>query len=149
MLNISIFALEISNIIIMTRTKTTIVVLFIAAVGSTVAFTFLESKMSIFGDMDHESLYYILLGLMVVTFLSYKIRIKRRLFKHADDELSIFRKYKASYYAYQTTLFIWLMVFILQKYFLTAQAMLGAGMFLSVIFGIVAKIVANREINEE
>jgi hypothetical protein len=149
MLNISIFALEISNIIIMTRTKTTIVVLFIAAVGSTVAFTFLESKMSIFGDMDHESLYYILLGLMVVTFLSYKIRIKRRLFKRADDELSIFRKYKASYYAYKTTIFIWLMVFILQKYFLTAQAMLGVGMFLSVIFGIVAKIVANREINEE
>jgi hypothetical protein len=149
MLNISIFALEISNIIIMTRTKTTTSVLIIAAAISTVAFTFLESKMSIFGDMDHESLYYILLGLMVVTFLSYKIRIKRRLFKRADDELSIFRKYKASYYAYKTTIFIWLMVFILQKYFLTAQAMLGVGMFLSVIFGIVAKIVANREINEE
>jgi hypothetical protein len=149
MLDISIFALEISNIIIMTRTKTTTSVLIIAAAISTVAFTFLESKMSIFGDMDHESLYYILLGLMVVTFMSYKIRIKRRLFKRADDELSIFRKYKASYYAYKTTIFIWLMVFILQKYFLTAQAMLGVGMFLSVIFGIVAKIVANREINEE
>ena len=133
----------------MTKTKKTLIVFIIAAAILTPTLTYLEKKISIFGDLDHESLYFILLGLLIVTLLSYKIRLKKRLLKRADDELSIFVKYKASYYAYRTTLFIWLIVFILQKYFISAQAMLGVGMLLSVIFGIAAKIVANRESHEE
>ena len=133
----------------MTKTKKTSIVFIIAAAILTFALTIVEEKISIFGDLDHETLYFILLGLLIVTFLSYKIRMKKRLLKRADDELSIFVKYKASYYAYKTTLFIWLIVFILQKHFISAQAMLGVGMLLSVIFGIAAKIVANLESDEK
>jgi len=133
----------------MTKTKKTSIVFIIAAAILTFALTIVEEKISIFGDLDHETLYFILLGLLIVTFLSYKIRMKKRLLKRADDELSIFVKYKASYYAYKTTLFIWLIVFILQKHFISAQAMLGVGMLLSVIFGIAAKIVANLESDDK
>lgn len=133
----------------MTKTKKTSIVFIIAAAILTFALTIVEKKISIFGDLDHETLYFILLGLLIVTFLSYKIRMKKRLLKRADDELSIFVKYKASYYAYKTTLFIWLIVFILQKHFISAQAMLGVGMLLSVIFGIAAKIVANLESDDK
>ncbi len=133
----------------MTKTKKTQIVFIIAATISTFALTIVEDKFSIFGDLDHETLYYILLGLLFVTFFSYKIRMKKRLLKRADDELSIFVKYKASYYAYRTTLFIWLIVFVLQKHYISAQAMLGVGMLLSVIFGIAAKIVANLESDEK
>ncbi len=133
----------------MTKTRKTSIVFIIAATISTFALTIVEDKFSIFGDLDHETLYYILLGLLFVTFLSYKIRMKKRLLKRADDELSIFVKYKASYYAYRTTLFIWLIVFVLQKHYISAQAMLGVGMLLSVIFGIAAKIVANLESDEK
>ncbi len=133
----------------MTKTKKTSIVFIIAATISTFALTIVEDKFSIFGDLDHETLYYILLGLLFVTFFSYKIRMKKRLLKRADDELSIFVKYKASYYAYRTTLFIWLIVFVLQKHYISAQAMLGVGMLLSVIFGIAAKIVANLESDEK
>ena len=151
MLYISIFALDIfnTNAIIMTRTKKTLIAFIFTATLLTVGLTLLEKNIVIFGDMNHESLYYILLGLIIIVSFVYKIRKKDKLLKRADDELSIYKKYKASYYAYSTTLFIWLIVFILQKYFISAQAMLGVGMLLSVIFGITAKIVANIETYEE
>jgi len=133
----------------MTRTKKTLIAFIFTATLLTVGLTILEKNIIIFGDMDHESLYFILLGLTVITIGGYKIRKKKRLLKRADDELSILRKYKASYYAYTSTLVIWFNIFILQRYSTNSQTILSIGILLTVIFGITAKIVANRETHEE
>jgi asparagine N-glycosylation enzyme membrane subunit Stt3 len=133
----------------MTRTKKTSIAFLFGALFSTLAFMFLEKQFSLFGDMDYESLHFLFFILIIIALGTYKIRKKDKLLKRADDEMSIHNKYKASYYAYESTLSIWLFIFILSRHFPNAMSMLGTGIFLTVAFGVIAKIVANREINEE
>ena len=133
----------------MTQTKKTSIAFLIGALLSTLAFMFLEKQFSLFGDMDYESLHFLFFVFIIVALGTYKIRKKDKLLKRADDEMSIHNKYKASYYAYESTLFIWLFIFILSRHFPNAMSMMGTGIFLTVAFGVIAKIVANRETNEE
>ena len=65
-----------------------------------------------------------------------------------DDELSLLIKYKAGYYAYLITMFIWLLIFLVKESFPNPDVLLGIGIMLSAISAIVSRIVIKRKPNE-
>jgi hypothetical protein len=65
-----------------------------------------------------------------------------------DDELSNLIKYKAGYYAFMTSMYIWLFIFLFKRYFPDAETMLGGGILLSAFVAIGLKIYLMHNYHE-
>lgn len=65
-----------------------------------------------------------------------------------EDELSTQIKYKAGYYAFITSMYIWLFIFLLKRYFSDVETMLGVGILLSAFVAIVVKGYLTRNYDE-
>lgn len=68
-----------------------------------------------------------------------------------DDELSDLIKYKAGYYAFMTSMYIWLFIFLFKRYFPNVETMLGSGILLSagVAIGLKGYFIRNYHENED
>jgi len=66
----------------------------------------------------------------------------------AEDELSTQIKYKAGYFAFYASMYIWLFIFLLQRHFPDVETMLGSGILLSAIIAIVVKGYLTRNLHE-
>ena len=66
----------------------------------------------------------------------------------ADDELSMRIKYKAGYYAYLVTMYMWLLIFILKDAFPDIETLLGGGILFSGLIAFLSKILVKRNFNE-
>ena len=67
----------------------------------------------------------------------------------AEDELSNLVKYKSGYYAYLSSMYMWLFIFIFKSKFPDTETMLGGGILLSVLIFYISKIIVKRELNEK
>jgi len=65
-----------------------------------------------------------------------------------DDELSTRIKYKAGYYAYLTSMYMWLFIFLLKDNFPDVETMLGGGILLSAAFSVIIKYVIKYKFDE-
>ena len=65
-----------------------------------------------------------------------------------EDELSTQIKYRAGYYAFIASLYIWLFIFLFNRYFADVETMLGSGILLSAFVSIVAKSYLTRNYDE-
>lgn len=65
-----------------------------------------------------------------------------------DDELSNQIKYKAGYYSFLTSMYIWLFIFLFQRYFPDVETMLGGGILLSCVIAIAMKAYLTRHFDE-
>lgn len=65
-----------------------------------------------------------------------------------EDELSTQIKYKAGYYAFLTSLYIWLAIFLFQRFIPDVETMLGGGILLSACVAIGIKAYLTRSYNE-
>lgn len=65
-----------------------------------------------------------------------------------DDELSTHIKYKAGYYAFITSMYVWLFVFLFQRHFGDVETMLGFGILLSAVISIGIKGYLTRNFHE-
>jgi hypothetical protein len=65
-----------------------------------------------------------------------------------DDELSTRIKYKAGYYAYLTSMYMWLFIFLLKDNFPNVETMLGGGILLSAAISVIIKYVVKYKFNE-
>jgi hypothetical protein len=65
-----------------------------------------------------------------------------------DDELSNLIKYKAGYYAFMTSMYIWLFIFLFKRYFPDVETMLGGGILLSAFVAIGLKIYLMHNYHE-
>lgn len=65
-----------------------------------------------------------------------------------EDELSTQIKYKAGYFAFIASMYIWLFIFLLQRHFQDVETMLGSGILLSAIIAIVIKGYLARNFHE-
>jgi len=61
-----------------------------------------------------------------------------------DDELSTSVKYKAGYYAFMASLFVWVAILLLQRHFPDVDTMLGSGILASCILAIFFRVVLGR-----
>jgi len=64
-----------------------------------------------------------------------------------EDELSTKIKYKSGYYAYHTSMYMWLFIFILKDKFPDIETMLGGGILLSALISVIAKYYIKQNFN--
>ena len=67
----------------------------------------------------------------------------------AEDEMSNRIKYKAGYYAFLTSLYMWLFIFLFKDFFPDVETMLGGGILLSATLSIVIKTYLTRNFHED
>ncbi|MCP4273525.1 MAG: hypothetical protein GY781_16475 [Gammaproteobacteria bacterium] len=65
-----------------------------------------------------------------------------------EDELSTQIKYKAGYYAFLASLYMWLLIFIFKRYFPDVETMLGGGILCSAMLAIIIKSYLKRHYHE-
>ena len=66
-----------------------------------------------------------------------------------EDELSTQIKYKAGYYAFITSMYVWLAIFLFQRHFADVETMLGCGILLSAVVSIAIKTYLARNYHED
>ena len=62
----------------------------------------------------------------------------------AEDEMSTRIKYKAGYYAFMASLYMWLFIFLFKDLFSDVETMLGGGILMSAVLAIVIKSYLTR-----
>ena len=67
----------------------------------------------------------------------------------AEDEMSNRIKYKAGYYAFLASLYMWLFIFMFKDFFDDVETMLGGGILLSAAISIVIKMYLTRHYHED
>jgi len=67
----------------------------------------------------------------------------------AEDEMSTRIKYKAGYYAFLASLYMWLFIFMFKDLFTDVETMLGGGILVSAALSIVIKIYVTRHYHED
>ncbi len=65
-----------------------------------------------------------------------------------EDELSNLIKYKSGYYAFLSSMYMWLFVFIFKDKFPDTETMLGGGILLFALIFYVSKVIVKRGFNE-
>lgn len=66
-----------------------------------------------------------------------------------DDEFSDRLKYKAGFYAFQTSMYIWLFIFLFRSLIPDFETALGGGILLSAFSFYLIKYILRRELSEE
>jgi hypothetical protein len=65
-----------------------------------------------------------------------------------DDELSTRIKYKAGYYAYLTSMYMWMFIFLLKDNFPDVETMLGGGILISGALSVIIKYAVKYKFDE-
>lgn len=65
-----------------------------------------------------------------------------------DDELSTRIRYKAGYFSFITSLYIWLAIFLFHRFIPDVETMLGGGILLSAIISMCIKAYLTRNYDE-
>jgi len=65
----------------------------------------------------------------------------------SEDELSSGLKYKAGYYAFLSSMYMWLFIFLLKDKFPDIETMLGGGILLSAFMFYISKVVVKYNLN--
>ena len=66
----------------------------------------------------------------------------------AEDEMSTQIKYKAGYYAFLSSLYMWLFIFLFHRFFPDVETMLGGGILLSAVTSMAIKGYLTRNYHE-
>jgi hypothetical protein len=67
----------------------------------------------------------------------------------AEDEMSTRIKYKAGYYAFTVSLYMWLFIFLFNRFFPNVETMLGGGILLSAVLSIAIKSYLTSHYDED
>ena len=66
----------------------------------------------------------------------------------AEDEMSLLLKYKAGYYSFLISMYMWLFIFIFKDKFPDVETMLGGGILLSALISFIVKFSIKRGVYE-
>ena len=83
----------------------------------------------------------------IAVFLSHKRDKSIEAGFPAEDEMSLLLKYKAGYYAFLSSMYIWLFIFIFKDKFPDVESMLGGGILLSALNSFFIKFIIKRGLN--
>jgi xanthine/uracil permease len=67
----------------------------------------------------------------------------------AEDEMSSQIKYKAGYYSFLASLYLWLFIFLFHRFFNDVESMLGSGILVSAVMAMVIKAYLSRHYHED
>lgn len=86
---------------------------------------------------------------VIAIYLAFKKFREKKAGLTIEDELSMQLKYKAGYYAFISSMYMWLFIFLLKDKFPDTESMLGGGILLSALIAFISKIIVKRELNEK
>ena len=128
------------------KTLMIVSILIMAMVGG---FIIVQNGTNIFQGLD----LYIFILIAILSIVLFTNALKKDKDEHAglptDDELSTRIKYKAGYYAFLYSMYLWLFIFILKEHFPDVETMLGSGILLSAAMSVVIKYYVKYNYNEE
>ncbi len=149
MLFISNFVLDLINLFlsIMKKSRTTVLLL----IGLTLFFSIGVLLYSQMAEIQPKMLIiYALIG--IVALISVVVAIRKmkeeKEGQPLEDEFTTQIKYKAGFYAYIASLYMWLFIFLFRSIFPDVETIVGGGILLSGVIGFACKVVAKRQINE-
>ena len=128
------------------KTLMIVSILIMAMVGG---FIIVQNGTNIFQGLD----LYIFILIAILSIVLFTNALKKDKDEQAglptDDELSTRIKYKAGYYAFLYSMYLWLFIFILKEHFPDVETMLGSGILLSAAMSVVIKYYVKYNYNEE
>ena len=148
MLFISIFVLELNNIIKMKKQRIILVTAYLLILSVVFGLKYLEKQTGLFKSINPLFLLALIIIAFVFTLQSLKRKGKKKNGIPIDDELSLLIKYKIGYYSFLASSFLWYLLFILKDDFPDTETILGGGILLSTLIVIVTRIIIKRFPNE-
>jgi len=149
MLYISIFVLDIFNIITMKKQRIILVTAYLFILSAVFGLKYLENQTGIFKSIDPLFLLALIIIVFVYTLQSLKRKGKKKNGIPVDDELSLLIKYKTGYYSFLVSSFLWYLLFVLKDDFPDTETILGGGILLSTLIVIATRIIIKRFPNEQ
>jgi uncharacterized membrane-anchored protein len=83
----------------------------------------------------------------IALYVSYKRDLSIDAGFPADDEMTLLLKYKAGYYSFLISMYMWLFIFIFKDEFPDVETMLGGGILLSGLISFIVKFYIKRGFN--
>ena len=148
MLFISIFVLELSNIIVMKKQRIILVTAYLLILSVVFGLKYLEKQTGLFKSINPLFLLALIIIAFVFTLQSLKRKGKKKNGIPIDDEFSLLIKYKIGYYSFLASSFLWYLLFVLKDDFPDTETILGGGILLSTLIVIVTRIIIKRFPNE-
>jgi preprotein translocase subunit SecG len=149
MLFISILVLDIYNIGIMKAKRKTLMIASILIMFMIGGFIVVQNGTNLFQGLD----IYIFILIVILSIIVFVNVLKKDKDERAgiptDDELSSRIKYKAGYYAFLSSMYMWMLIFFFKRYFPDVETMLGGGILLSAAISVGIKYYMKYNYNEE
>ncbi len=121
-------------------------ILFMAAIW---AFAFIEKGTNLFKGYDLIIFILIVVFGVIALISAVKKDKDEKEGIPIEDELSNQIKYKAGYYAFLTSMYMWLFIFIFKDKFPDLETLLGGGILLSAGIFYITKLVVKKQFNAE
>lgn len=141
--------LDIYNFCIMKTKRKTLMLTSVLIMALIWGFIAIEKGTNLFQGLD----LYIFILIIVLSIVVLVNAIKKDKEEKAgiptDDELSTRIKYKAGYYAFLSSMYLWLFIFLLKDNFPDVETLLGAGILLSAAISVIIKYLIKYNYNEE
>jgi len=112
------------------------------------AFIVLEKGTTLFKGLDLVIFVLIIIGGSIAFISALKRDKEEKEGQPAEDELSSKIKYKAGYYAYMASMYMWLFIFLMKDKFPDSETMLGGGILLSALISYIAKYIVKKNFDE-
>jgi len=132
----------------MKKNRKTLLIISIIAMIVIWGFIALEKETNLFQGLD------LFVFILIVIFGGLAIYLAIKKNKEIDegfppeDELSLRIKYKAGYYTYLVSMYMWLLIFMFKRYFPDVETIIGGGILLSALLSVIIKFVVKNKINE-
>ncbi len=127
--------------------------LLLLLVGLTFTFTLGVLSYSQMAEIQSKMLIiYLLIGLVAVLSIAFAMRKvkEEKEGQPLEDELTTNIKHKAGYYAYLSTIYMWLIIFLFKDLLSdNTETLIGGGILLSGVIGFVCKEIVTRKLNEK
>ena len=150
MLFISIFVLDLYNfkISMMKKNRKVLWITAFLTMGVVLGFIVIKNETEMFQGLYLLIIALIIIGGVIAFITAYKREKEEKEGLATDDELSNRIKYKAGYYAYLASLYMWLFIFLFKDKFPDVETMLGGGILLSALMSFIAKYIVKQKFNE-
>jgi len=131
----------------MKKNRKTLLITSILFMGAIWGFIALEKGTDLFQGLDLIIFILIIVIGGIALFSAFKKDKEEKEGLATEDELSTQLKYKAGYYAYLASMYMWLFIFLLKDKFPDTETMLGGGILLSALLAFISKMVVKQTLN--
>ena len=127
------------------RTLMMTAVLFMAAIWG---FIWVKNQTDLLGSLELVIFILIIISGIIALVSAFRKDRDERAGIPTEDEMSEQIKYKAGYYTYLLSMYMWLLIFIFNESFRSVETMLGGGILLSGFMSFVVKYFVTRRLHD-